>query len=91
MQGNDIIFPLYFTDYPAKTATGTILIEVENVNDHCPTLTSPERTICADEKYINITAEDWDAHPYGGPFTYTILDGPERMSDTWVIGQADGK
>ncbi|XP_062986740.1 desmoglein-2 [Elgaria multicarinata webbii] len=77
-------------DFPAKTVTGTINIQVEDFNDHCPTLVTRETTVCTDAKYINITAEDRDAHPNGGPFTFSIIDEPERMSDRWIIGQQDG-
>ncbi|XP_061453800.1 desmoglein-2 [Rhineura floridana] len=77
-------------DQPAKTATGTIVIQVEDTNDHCPTVVTPRQNVCTDAKFINITVEDRDAHPNGGPFTFTIIDGPERMSDKWIIGRVDG-
>nr|XP_056710904.1 desmoglein-2-like [Euleptes europaea] len=77
-------------DVPSKTATGTIAIKVENVNFHCPTITTRATTTCADAKFTNITVEDHDTYPNGGPFTFTIIDVPERMSDKWVIGQVDG-
>ncbi|KAL8182206.1 UNVERIFIED_CONTAM: hypothetical protein K2H54_047710 [Gekko kuhli] len=77
-------------DYPSKTATGTIAIQVQNVNFHCPTITTRATTICADAKFANITVEDHDPHPNGGPFTFSVINEPERMSDKWVIGQVDG-
>ncbi|XP_054840704.1 desmoglein-2 isoform X2 [Eublepharis macularius] len=77
-------------DFPSKTATGTIAIQVQNVNFHCPTITTQATTICSDAKFTNITVEDEDAHPNSGPFTFSIIDEPERMSDKWVIGQVDG-
>ncbi|XP_063155294.1 desmoglein-2 [Candoia aspera] len=78
------------TDYPPKTATGTIVIQVEDTNDHCPILVTPTTTLCTDAKYINISAEDQDGHPNGGPFTFMVIDEPGRMSDKWRIGQIDG-
>ncbi|XP_060631198.2 desmoglein-2-like [Anolis sagrei] len=77
-------------DIPSKTATGTIVIEVPNFNDHCPTLVTREASLCTGAKFINVTVEDRDAHPYGGPFTFTVIDGPERMSERWTIGQMAG-
>ncbi|XP_015270042.1 PREDICTED: desmoglein-2 [Gekko japonicus] len=77
-------------DIPSKTATGTIAIQVQNVNFHCPTITTRATTICADAKFANISVEDHDPHPNGGPFTFSVIDEPERMSDKWVIGQVDG-
>uniref|UniRef100_A0A8D2JG46 Desmoglein 2 n=1 Tax=Varanus komodoensis TaxID=61221 RepID=A0A8D2JG46_VARKO len=73
-------------DFPSKTVTGTINIQVEDVNDNCPTLTTRETTVCTDAKFINITAEDKDAHPNGGPFTFSIINEPEKMTDKWIIG-----
>ncbi|XP_034285548.1 desmoglein-2 [Pantherophis guttatus] len=78
------------TDYPPKTATGTIVIQIEDKNDYCPVLVTQKTTVCTDTKYINITVEDRDRHPNGGPFTFMIIDEPERMSDKWRIGQIDG-
>ncbi|XP_026526161.1 desmoglein-2 [Notechis scutatus] len=78
------------TDYPPKTATGTIVIQIEDKNDHCPILVTQKTTVCTDTKYINITVEDRDRHPNGGPFTFMIIDEPERMSDKWRIGHIDG-
>ncbi|XP_060099841.1 desmoglein-2 [Heteronotia binoei] len=77
-------------DFPSKTATGTIAIQVQNVNFHCPTITTRATTICADAKFANITVEDHDTYPNGGPFTFSVIDEPERISDKWVIGQVDG-
>ncbi|XP_003223578.2 desmoglein-2 [Anolis carolinensis] len=75
---------------PSQTATGTIVIEVPNFNDYCPTLVTREASLCTGAKFINVTVEDRDAHPYGGPFTFTVVDGAERMSERWTIGRMDG-
>ncbi|XP_066479957.1 desmoglein-2 [Tiliqua scincoides] len=77
-------------DSPSKTVTGTIAIQVENVNDHCPTVTPTTTRVCSDAQFIDFTIEDRDSHPNGGPFTVTVIDHPERMSDKWVISRIDG-
>ncbi|KAJ6662160.1 hypothetical protein lerEdw1_012625 [Lerista edwardsae] len=77
-------------DTPSKTVTGTIAIQVENSNDHCPTIPTTMTRVCSDAQFIDFPIEDRDAHPHGGPFTVTILDQPERMSDQWVISRVDG-
>lgn len=82
---------MYFADTPSKTVTGTIAIQVENSNDHCPTIPTTMTRVCSNEQFIDFTIEDRDSHPHGGPFTVTILDQPERMSDRWVISRIDGK
>ncbi|XP_058033017.1 desmoglein-2-like [Ahaetulla prasina] len=78
------------TDYPPKTATGTVVIQIADKNDYCPILVTQETTVCTNTEYINITVEDRDRHPNGGPFTFKIIDETERMSDKWRIGQIDG-
>ncbi|PWS22192.1 hypothetical protein DKP78_19675, partial [Enterococcus faecium] len=54
-------------DMPAKTATGTIAIQVQDFNDHCPELTSRLVTMCSLEEVIYVTAKDLDAKPNGAP------------------------
>ncbi|KAG5849882.1 hypothetical protein ANANG_G00076400 [Anguilla anguilla] len=44
-------------DMPSKTATGTIAIQVEDYNDHCPTLTTTSQSMCLDDKVG--TKGDW--------------------------------
>uniref|UniRef100_A0A8D0GQB8 Desmoglein 2 n=1 Tax=Sphenodon punctatus TaxID=8508 RepID=A0A8D0GQB8_SPHPU len=77
-------------DFPRKTATGTIAIQIKDINNHCPTLETPVRTECLDATFINVTAVDRDAYPNGAPFTFTIIDEPEGMAKEWKIGQVEG-
>ncbi|XP_053107069.1 desmoglein-2 [Hemicordylus capensis] len=77
-------------DFPSKTATGTIAIQVVDVNDNCPTIVTPDMHVCTDVEFVNFTVEDRDAHPNGGPFTVTVINEPERMSDKWVVERVDG-
>ncbi|KAG5275575.1 hypothetical protein AALO_G00121910 [Alosa alosa] len=61
-------------EMPTQTATGTIEVHVEDVNDNCPRLKSNVQFLCSDTKVVNVTAEDLDGHPYGPPLTFTLLD-----------------
>ncbi|KAJ0065393.1 hypothetical protein NL108_009549 [Boleophthalmus pectinirostris] len=70
-------------DMPAKTATGTIAIQVEDFNDHCPTLTSTAQTLCLTDDAILINAQDRDAFPNGPPFHFTIV--PENTQGKWQV------
>ncbi|MGH0128650.1 UNVERIFIED_CONTAM: hypothetical protein FKN15_035728 [Acipenser sinensis] len=67
-------------DLPAKTATGTVAIQVEDFNDHCPTLTSTSTDMCSNDKSVIVTAVDEDADPNSVPFKYKIVDEPEGTS-----------
>uniref|UniRef100_A0AAZ3NMA9 Cadherin domain-containing protein n=1 Tax=Oncorhynchus tshawytscha TaxID=74940 RepID=A0AAZ3NMA9_ONCTS len=70
-------------DMPSKTATGMVAIQVEDLNDHCPMLTSKVQTMCMTADAITVTAVDKDAFPNGAPFTFTII--PEGTEGVWVV------
>ncbi|XP_016042687.1 desmoglein-2 isoform X1 [Erinaceus europaeus] len=72
-------------DYPRKTITGTIAINVEDINDNCPTLVNPVHNICDDVQFVNVTAEDLDGPKYSGPFSFSIIDKPPGTGEKWKI------
>ncbi|NXG28674.1 DSG2 protein, partial [Dromaius novaehollandiae] len=72
-------------DFPKKTVTGTVLIQVEDVNDNCPVIVDPVRTVCSDTKLIDVTAADLDSYPNGAPFSFTLIE-PDRTTKDWMIG-----
>ncbi|KAG5841884.1 hypothetical protein ANANG_G00171760 [Anguilla anguilla] len=74
-------------DIPAKTATGTIFMEVEDFNDHCPTLTSTTRTACSYDTALLVTAEDADPDPNGAPFHFRVVR--EGTKQKWTVEPAD--
>ncbi|XP_073535304.1 desmoglein-2-like isoform X2 [Phyllobates terribilis] len=76
-------------DIPGKTATGTIAIEVEDVNDNCPILINPEQTVCNDAPFINLTATDPDGFPNGAPLKFMVVDEPPGNVKLWSIGKTD--
>lgn len=73
---------------PAKTATGTIAIQVQDFNDHCPELTSRLVTMCSLEEVIYVTAKDLDAKPNGAPFKFTLM--PEGTEGKWSVEHFNG-
>lgn len=74
---------------PAKTATGTIAIQVVDSNDHCPTLVTTKTSVCSDEKTVYVTGFDEDASPNAAPFTFKIL--PDGTQGSWEIEAINGK
>ncbi|KAB1258453.1 Desmoglein-4 [Camelus dromedarius] len=68
-----------------KTATGTICIEVPDVNDYCPVIVAERETICIASPSILISATGMDDHPYGSPFTFCVVDQPPGTADSWDI------
>uniref|UniRef100_A0A3B4V411 Desmoglein-3-like n=1 Tax=Seriola dumerili TaxID=41447 RepID=A0A3B4V411_SERDU len=70
-------------DMPGKTATGTIAIQVEDFNDHCPTLTSDIQTMCTTDDAVIVNAKDEDGFPNGPPFDFAIV--PEGTEGKWQV------
>ncbi|XP_041849024.1 desmoglein-2-like isoform X2 [Melanotaenia boesemani] len=68
---------------PSKTATGTIAIQVEDFNDHCPELTSTTQSMCLEENAIYISAVDKDYFPNAAPLDFTVIQkGSEQK---WTV------
>ncbi|XP_036881131.2 desmoglein-2 [Manis javanica] len=72
-------------DYPRKTITGTVVITVQDINDHCPTLVNPVQNVCEDAQYVNVTAEDLDGGQNSAPFGFSLVDKPAGMAEKWKI------
>ncbi|KAJ4936925.1 hypothetical protein JOQ06_001510 [Pogonophryne albipinna] len=70
-------------DNPSKTATGTIAIQVEDFNDHCPTLIATTQTMCLEDKVIYVTAVDQDEFPNSAPFEFTVIGG--SSDGKWTV------
>uniref|UniRef100_A0A3Q3JDI7 Cadherin domain-containing protein n=1 Tax=Monopterus albus TaxID=43700 RepID=A0A3Q3JDI7_MONAL len=70
-------------DMPDKTATGTIAIQVEDFNDHCPTLTNNIQTMCTTQDAVTVSAKDADPFPNGPPFDFVIV--PEGTQGKWQV------
>uniref|UniRef100_A0A3P8UN84 Desmoglein 2 n=1 Tax=Cynoglossus semilaevis TaxID=244447 RepID=A0A3P8UN84_CYNSE len=68
-------------DLAGKTVTGTVAIQVEDFNDHCPTLSSELKTMCTPQDHVTVTATDEDASPNGAPFDFEII--PEGTQGKW--------
>ncbi|XP_061111878.1 desmoglein-2-like protein [Conger conger] len=74
-------------DIPAKTATGTIVLVVEDVNDNCPTLTNPNQIVCSSHTALPVSAKDRDADPNGPPFRFQVV--PEGAKQEWTVEPAN--
>ncbi|KAF4088863.1 hypothetical protein AMELA_G00059550 [Ameiurus melas] len=79
-------------EFLPKTATGTIAIQVEDFNDHCPILKSSVETLCYGNSVVYVTATDGDNFPNAEPFEFRLVTKDtkekwisERVNDTTVI------
>ncbi|XP_010152259.1 PREDICTED: desmoglein-2 [Eurypyga helias] len=78
------------TDFPRKTITGTVVIEVRDENDNCPVIVNPVQTVCSDAKLVHVTADDLDGYPNSDPFSFTVIDKPEGTAKKWIIVSENG-
>nr|XP_035952580.1 desmoglein-4 [Halichoerus grypus] len=76
---------LAIDDGSGKTATGTICIEVPDVNDYCPVVLAESDYICIASPSILISARDVGDHSYGSPYTFCVVDQPPGTADLWDI------
>ncbi|KAM6445009.1 desmoglein-4-like [Rhynochetos jubatus] len=66
---------------PRYTATGTIVLSIEDINDNCPTINTNLRKVCMHSPSVIITAKDTSG-TYATPFTFSIHGEPQT---TWII------
>ncbi|NXU88635.1 DSG2 protein, partial [Xiphorhynchus elegans] len=78
------------TDFPSKTITGTVVIQVQDENDNCPIIVNRVQTVCSDAKLVHVTANDLDGYPNSDPFSFTVLDEPEGTAKKWIIASSNG-
>ncbi|XP_028659464.2 desmocollin 2-like protein [Erpetoichthys calabaricus] len=72
-------------DQSLKSGTGTVVIEIEDVNDNVPRFTLKDFSICQEEGqlgYTDINAQDLDAVPNSAPFVFEI---PDNKDGNWKI------
>ncbi|XP_077376292.1 desmoglein-2-like protein [Festucalex cinctus] len=72
----------------SKTATGTIAIQVEDFNDHCPKVTATSHTMCYGENVIYVTAVDKDEFPNSSPFEYNVIS--TKSQGKWSVEHLNG-
>ncbi|NXK97174.1 DSG2 protein, partial [Formicarius rufipectus] len=78
------------TDFPSKTITGTVIIEIRDENDNCPVIVNHVQTVCSDAKFVDVTARDLDGYPNSDPFSFTIVDEPQGTAKKWIIASRNG-
>ncbi|KAI5104732.1 desmoglein-2, partial [Silurus meridionalis] len=79
-------------DFSPKTATGTLAIQVQDFNDHCPVLMSSVEKLCYGNSVVYVTAKDGDKYPNAEPFEFKVVSqstkenwSVERLNETTVI------
>lgn len=79
---------LYILEQPPLTSTGTIALQVEDLNDNCPKLLDNVQNICSDTTVVNVTAEDSDLYPNGAPLEFRLIH--EKTKGKWNMQRING-
>ncbi|XP_030017235.1 desmocollin 2-like protein [Sphaeramia orbicularis] len=72
-------------DASTKTGTGTVIIQVEDVNDNVPELPTGELLLCEKEEgfgSVLVVAEDKDDSPFSAPFSFSLPENDGKWSVT---------
>ncbi|XP_051984194.1 cadherin-2-like [Xyrauchen texanus] len=77
---------------PPASGTGTLQIDLLDVNDNAPQVFPAVVEMCEkpENNGINITALDADIHPNTGPFTFDLPSQPADVRKNWTIRQLSG-
>lgn len=78
---------LLFTGTPRYTATGTIVLTMQDTRDNCPAINTELRKVCMHSPSVIITAKSINDQ-YALPFTFSIHGEPQT---TWIIRSINGK
>ncbi|XP_005608559.1 cadherin-15 [Equus przewalskii] len=77
---------------PPCTATGTLSIEILEVNDHAPELSSPSGSLCSEPDQgagLVLGAVDEDLPPHGAPFHFQLSPRVPELARNWSVSQVN--
>lgn len=76
---------------PPATATGTVMINLQDINDNKPQLVNKGVTICANkDNKVMVAARDADDIPFSGPF-YFSLKNDQKILKQWTLDPSSGE
>ncbi|XP_023560979.1 cadherin-15 isoform X2 [Octodon degus] len=79
---------------PPRTATGTLSVEILEVNDHAPALAPPPApSLCSEPDRgpgLLLGATDQDLPPHGAPFRFHLSPTEPGLGRNWSLSQVNG-
>ncbi|XP_060040988.1 cadherin-15 isoform X3 [Erinaceus europaeus] len=75
---------------PPSTATGTLSIEILEVNDHAPELTLRSGSLCSKPDQgsgLLLSATDEDLPPHGAPFHFQLSPRVPELAQNWSLSR----
>ena len=79
---------------PPRTATGTLSIEILEVNDHAPELSPPSGSLCSEPDQgsgLLLGATDEDLPPHGAPFHFLLSPRFPELERNWSLSQINSE
>ncbi|XP_075795964.1 LOW QUALITY PROTEIN: cadherin-15 [Pelodiscus sinensis] len=73
---------------PPRTATGTVSIEILEVNDHGPALLPPAGALCREPgegRGLLLSATDEDLPPHAEPFHFRLSPAAPQLARNWSL------
>lgn len=75
---------------PPSTATCTVQIHLQDINDNKPQLVNKSMAICANKgNKVMVGARDADNFPFAGPFFFS-LKNDEKILKQWTLDPSSG-
>ncbi|XP_057390406.1 cadherin-15 isoform X2 [Balaenoptera acutorostrata] len=77
---------------PPSTATGTLSVEILEVNDHAPELSPPWGSLCSTPDQgsgLLLGATDEDLPPHGAPFHFQLSPRLPELARNWSLSQVN--
>ncbi|KAM9047290.1 cadherin-15 isoform 2-T2 [Megaptera novaeangliae] len=77
---------------PPSTATGTLSVEILEVNDHAPELSPPWGSLCSmpdQGSGLLLGATDEDLPPHGAPFHFQLSPRLPELARNWSLSQVN--
>ncbi|XP_013362188.1 PREDICTED: desmoglein-3 isoform X2 [Chinchilla lanigera] len=68
-----------------KTATGTIRVEVPEINENCPPVILEKDEICTSSPSVVVSARTLERDRYAGPYTFSVEEQPVKLPVVWRI------
>lgn len=79
---------------PPCTATGTLSIEILEVNDHAPELSPSSGSLCSEPDQgsgLLLGATDEDLPPHGAPFHFQLSPRVPELARNWSLSQINSE
>ncbi|OBS77778.1 hypothetical protein A6R68_19832, partial [Neotoma lepida] len=75
-------------DQEGKSCTGTLAVNIEDVNDNAPVIIQDYLVICKPKmEYTDISAVDSDEPVHGPPFQFNLASSSPEVNRIWTLNQ----